>query len=51
METIVVARVDEARERLGLGSRPELLRRALHDYLSAAGEREVAEVLLPDGTA
>jgi hypothetical protein len=51
METTVVARLDEARDRLGLGSRTELLRRALHDYLSGAGEREVAELLLPDGTA
>lgn len=51
METAVVARLDEARERLGLGSRTELLRRALHDYLSGAGEREVAKLLLPDGTA
>ncbi len=51
METVVVARLDEARERLGLGSRTELLRRALHDYLSGAGEREVAKLLLPDGTA
>jgi hypothetical protein len=51
VETRVVACLDEARERLGLGSRTELLRRALHDYLSGAGEREVAELLLPDGAA
>lgn len=49
VETAVVARLDEARERIGLGSRTELLRRALHDYLSDAGEREVARLLLPDG--
>jgi hypothetical protein len=51
METAVVTRLDQARERLGLGSRTELLRRALHDYLFGAGEREVAELLLPEGTA
>lgn len=51
MEAAVVACLDQARERLGLGSRAELLRRALHDYLSDAGEREVARLLLPDGAA
>jgi hypothetical protein len=51
MESAVVARLDAARTRLGLGSRTELLRRALHDYLSGAGEREVAELFLPDGAS
>lgn len=51
MESAAVARLDEARERLGLDSRTELLRRALYDYLSGAGEREVAELLLPGGAA
>ena len=51
MKTGVVARLDEARARLGFGSRAELLRRALHDYLSGAGEREVASVLFADDVA
>jgi hypothetical protein len=48
MEVEVVARFDEARERLGLGSRTELLRRSLHDHLAAAGEGEVAALLAPE---
>ncbi len=51
MESTAVARLDEARARLGLSSRTELLRRALYDYLLGAGERDVAELLLPDGAA
>jgi Tfp pilus assembly PilM family ATPase len=34
--------MDEARVRLGLKSRMDLIRRALHAYLDQAGEREVA---------
>jgi len=42
MDTELVAKLDEARERLGLKSRMDLFRRALHSYLAAAGETEVA---------
>jgi len=51
VDATVVTSLDQARERLGLGSRVELLRRALHDYLYEAGEREVAEFFLPAGSA
>ena len=46
MPATVVERMDEARRRLGLASRAELFRRALHGYLVESGEREVAELLL-----
>jgi len=42
MEAEQVARLDEARSRLGLKSRMDLFRRALHAYLEAQGEQEVA---------
>lgn len=46
MPAPVVERMDEARRRLGLASRAELFRRALHGYFVTSGEREVAELLL-----
>jgi hypothetical protein len=42
MAAPVVERLDEARRRLGLTSRAELFRRALHHYLVESGERDVA---------
>ena len=42
MEAETVTALDEARVRLGLGSRMELIRRALRVYLDQAGEQEVA---------
>ena len=42
MEAEIVARVDEARERLGLKTRMDLFRKSLADYLTAAGEHEWA---------
>ena len=42
METELVTQLDNARERLGLKSRMELFRRALHAYLDGQGEGEVA---------
>jgi hypothetical protein len=44
MEADVVARLDEARERLGLKTRMDLFRKSLADYLTAAGEHEVAQL-------
>jgi hypothetical protein len=44
IEAQAVARLDEARQRLGLKSRTDLFRRALADYLAAAGEHEVAQL-------
>lgn len=44
MESEVVARLDEARERLGLKTRMDLFRKSLADYLTAAGEHEVAQL-------
>ncbi|MCG8556566.1 MAG: ribbon-helix-helix protein, CopG family [Proteobacteria bacterium] len=44
MEAEIVARVDEARERLGLKTRMDLFRKSLADYLTAAGEHEVAQL-------
>lgn len=41
METDLVTQLDEARERLGLGSRMDLFRRSLHAYLLEAGEVRV----------
>ena len=48
METDLVAQLDEARERLGLGSRMDLFRRSLHAYLLEAGEVRVAELFAPE---
>ena len=48
MEAELVAKLDEARERLGLKSRMDLFRRALHSYLTAAGEQEVADLFAPE---
>jgi hypothetical protein len=44
MEAVVVARLDEARERLGLNPRMDLFRKSLADYLTAAGEHDVAQL-------
>lgn len=44
MEAVVVARLDEARERLGLKTRMDLFRKSLADYLTAAGEHDVAQL-------
>ncbi len=44
MEAEIVARLDEARERLGLRTRMDLFRKSLADYLTAAGEHEVAQL-------
>lgn len=46
MPAPIVEQMDEARRRLGLASRAELFRRALHGYFVESGEREVAELLL-----
>jgi len=46
MPTAAVAQLDEARRRLGLPSRAELFRRALHGYLVGTGEREVARLFI-----
>ena len=48
LEAELVARLDEARERLGLKNRMSLFRAALHDYLAAAGEPEVAALFAPE---
>ena len=47
MEADLVTRLDEARERLGLGSRMDLFRRSLHAFLLEAGEVRVAELFAP----
>ena len=44
MEAEIVARLDEARERLALKTRMDLFRKSLADYLTAAGEHEVAQL-------
>jgi len=44
IEAEIVARLDEARERLGLKTRMDLFRKLLADYLTAAGEHEVAKL-------
>lgn len=44
MEAEIVARLDEARERLGLKTRMDLFRKSLADYLTAAGEHDVAQL-------
>lgn len=46
MEAEIVARLDEARERLGLKTRMDLFRKSLADYLTAAGEHEVAQLFI-----
>ena len=48
MEADLVTRLDEARERLGLKSRVELFRRALHGYLDGEGEADVAALFAPE---
>ncbi|PID38463.1 MAG: hypothetical protein CSA24_00010 [Deltaproteobacteria bacterium] len=48
MEADLVVQLDEARERLGLGSRMDLFRRSLHAYLQEAGETDVAELFAPE---
>jgi len=48
METDLVTQIDEARERLGLGSRMDLFRRSLHAFLLEAGEVKVAELFAPE---
>lgn len=48
METDLVTQLDEARERMGLGSRMELFRLSLHAYLQDAGETQVAELFAPE---
>jgi hypothetical protein len=48
METDLVVQLDEARERLGLGSRMDLFRRSLHTFLLEAGEVRVAELFAPE---
>ncbi|MCP4655599.1 MAG: ribbon-helix-helix protein, CopG family, partial [bacterium] len=45
LEASVVESLDEARERLGLKSRSELVRRSLHAFLLEAGEVRVAEMV------
>ena len=47
MDAELVAKLDAARERLGLTSRMELLRRAIHSYLEQQGEVEVAALFAP----
>lgn len=44
MEAEIVPRLDEARKRLGLKTRMDLFRKSLADYLTAAGEHEVARL-------
>ena len=46
LETESVDQLDAARERLGLPSRTELIRRALHAFLLEAGEARVAELFV-----
>jgi len=48
MEAELVVQLDEARERLGLGSRMDLFRRSLHAFLLEAGEVRVAEFFAPE---
>jgi len=48
MEAELVAQLDEARERLGLKSRMDLMRRSLHAFLLKAGEVRVAELFAPE---
>ena len=48
MDAELVAKLDEARERLGLKSRMELLRRSIHLFLAREGEAEVAALFAPE---
>jgi hypothetical protein len=48
MDADLVAKLDEARERLGLKSRMELLRRSIHLFLAREGEAEVAALFAPE---
>lgn len=48
MESELVSKLDEARERLGLKSRMELLRRSIHLFLAREGEAEVAALFAPE---
>jgi len=48
MESELVAKLDEARERLGLKSRMELLRRSIHLFLAREGEAEIAALFAPE---
>ncbi|MBN1653136.1 MAG: ribbon-helix-helix protein, CopG family [Deltaproteobacteria bacterium] len=48
MDADLVAKLDEARERLGLKSRIELLRRSIHLFLAREGEAEVAALFAPE---
>jgi hypothetical protein len=48
MESELVIKLDEARERLGLKNRMELLRRSIHLYLNREGETEVAALFAPE---
>ena len=43
-----VTKLDEARERLGLHTRMDLFRRALHAYLGEQGETDVAALFAPE---
>lgn len=47
MPTHIVVQLDEARVRLGLGSRMALFRQSLQNFLSHAGEHEVAALFAP----
>lgn len=48
MESDLVDKLDEAWKRQGLHSRMELFRKSLHDFLSNAGEHDVAALLRPE---
>ena len=48
MDADLVDKLDEARERLGLKSRMELLRRSLHFYMASQGEDGVAALFAPE---
>ena len=45
MDTALVQKLDAARERLGLKNRTELFRRSLCEYLTNAGETEIAHLV------
>jgi hypothetical protein len=47
METELVQRLDDARERIGLKSRMDLFRKAIAAYLASAGEAELAAAIEP----
>ncbi len=48
IEADLVIQLDEARERMEMKSRMELLRRSLHAFLLEAGEVRVAELFAPE---